>query len=159
MWSVEPAAPADAVQVLEVTRRAFRRYEGKYPVAPEPLQDDLARVQDDIGRGRVWVARNGGRVIGVVRARPLAGRQEAWEIYGLAVDPEYSQLDVGTSLVRAVEDRLRPQGVRALHLQTGLRDAPAIEFWYRVGYRPYRLDADPDPAGGYDRVWFAKEFA
>ncbi|GAB6875962.1 GNAT family N-acetyltransferase [Thermaerobacter litoralis] len=159
MWSVEPAAPADAADILTVTRKAFRQYEGKYPVAPEPLQDDLGRVQDDIARGRVWVARHGGRVIGAVRARPLGGREEAWEIYGLAVDPEFSQLDVGTSLVRAVEDRLRGQGVRALHLQTGLRDAPAIEFWYRAGYRPYRLDPDPDPAGGYDRVWFAKSFA
>lgn len=155
---MEPAAPADAGEVLAVTQRAFRPYQAKYPVAPEPLQDTLERVREDIDRGRVWVARSGSRVIGAVRVRPLGDRNGAWEIYGLAVDPEFSQLDVGTSLVRAVEDRLRRQGARALHLQTGLRDAPAIEFWYRVGYRPYRLEPDPDPAGGYDRVWFSKEW-
>ena len=158
VWSVEPATPADADQVWAVTQRAFRRYEAKYPVAPDPLKETPEQVRDDIARGRVWVARSGQRVIGAVRARPLGGRSDAYEVYDLAVDPEFSQLDVGTSLVRALEDRLRRQGVRAVHLQTGLRDAPAIEFWYRVGYRPYRLDPDPDPAGGYDRVWFAKEW-
>ena len=158
MWSVEPAVPADAEGVLAVTRKAFEPYRAKYPVPPDPLREDLEGIRQDIARERVWVARSGGRVIGAVRARPMAGRDATYELYGLAVDPEYSQLDVGKSLVWAVEDRLRQQGVRAVHLQTGLRDAPAIEFWYRLGYRPFRLDPDPDPAGGYDRVWFAKEW-
>lgn len=151
MWSVEQAREGDAEGVLAVTRRAFEQYRDKYPVPPDPLRETLEQVRADIGRGDVWVARDGDRLIGAVRARALAG---AHEIYGLAVDPDYSQLAVGTSLVRTVEARLRDRGARTVHLRTGLRDAPAIEFWYRLGYRPFRLEPDPDH--GYDRVWFEK---
>lgn len=154
MWSVEQARDDDAASALAVTQRAFARYRDKYAVPPDPLRETIDDVLADIRRGDVWVARDGERVVGVVRARELEGAREVYEIYGLAVDPDYSQLDVGRSLVRVVEERLRGRGARAIQLRTGLRDAPAIEFWYRLDYRPFRLELDPEH--GYDRVWFEK---
>jgi len=151
MWSVEEARAGDADGVLAVTRRAFSLYRDKYAVPPDPLRETIDEVRADIDRGDVWVARDGERVVGAVRVRE---REGAHEIYGLAVDPDYSRLDVGESLVRAAEERLRQRGARRIQLCTGLRDAPAIEFWYRFGYRPFRLE--PDPQHGYDRVWFEK---
>lgn len=153
MWSVEQAGEEDAGSVLAVTQRAFARYRDKYAVPPDPLRETIEHVRADIRRGDVWVARDGDRVVGAVRVRELE-LEGAHEIYGLAVDPDYSHLDVGRSLVRMVEERLRGRGTRAIQLATGLRDAPAIEFWYRLGYRPFRLE--PDPQHGYDRVWFEK---
>jgi ribosomal protein S18 acetylase RimI-like enzyme len=151
MWSIEAARSADTAAVLAVQRAAFadnqRRYESPLPELREG-EDDVRRA---IAAGGAFVARQGGEVIGAVRVRV---RGETAEVSHLAVLPEYAHLAVGRSLMAAAEDAARAAGARVMVLLTGLRDAAAIEFYLKQGYRPEALL--PDPATEIDLVRFRR---
>ncbi|MEX2356340.1 MAG: GNAT family N-acetyltransferase [Thermaerobacterales bacterium] len=152
MWSVEKAVPADASEILLVQKEAFRPNQAKYSVPLPPMQETLKELQDDMEQAEVLVARESDRVIGAVRFRR---RGDAFEVYRLAVNPAYSHLDVGQSLMQAVENRVRQSGEsQSVILETGLRDAPAIEFYLKMDYRPSELAIDQQT--GLDVVRFTK---
>ncbi len=153
MWSITPAAAEDAEPILAVQRAAFAQNQRRY-TATLPL---LRETADDLGAaiagGGTFVARQRGEVIGAVRVqvRPDAGEAE---VSHLAVLPAYAHLAVGRSLMAAAEEAAQAAGARTMVLLTGLRDAAAIEFYLKQGYRPEALL--PDPATEIDLVRFRR---
>ncbi|MDI3299057.1 MAG: GNAT family N-acetyltransferase [Bacillota bacterium] len=154
MWTVEYAATDDVASILNVQRSAFeenqRRYRFPLPQLRETDEDVLRDLRDAI----VLVARQGEEVIGAVRGR-MDG--EVCEVYDLAVDPAYAHLAVGRSLMSRIEAEALSRGATRVTLRTGLRDAPAIDFYLKLGYRPTSILRDD--LTEYDQVEFVKELA
>jgi ribosomal protein S18 acetylase RimI-like enzyme len=76
---------------------------------------------------QAWVARTAGRAIGLLllkRHSPVSA-----EIYWLGVNPECHRQGIGRSLIDAVEQRLRREGIKFLFVMTLHPDDP---------YEPYR---------------------
>lgn len=153
MWSITPAAAEDAESILTVQREAFAANQRSYESPLPQLRESLDDVRSAIAAGGTFVARQAGEVIGAVRVHVGGGGGEA-EVSHLAVLPAYAHLAVGRSLMAAAEDAAHKAGARAMVLLTGLRDAAAIEFYLKQGYRPEALL--PDPATEIDLVRFRR---
>jgi aminoglycoside 6'-N-acetyltransferase I len=86
-------------------------------------RDAIAALEDDVLVG--WVG-------------CIETYDHAWELHPLAVDPSVQRGGIGTALVRALEARLRAEGVLTLYLGTD------DEFG---GTNLYGVDLFPDVAG------------
>ena len=67
-------------------------------------------------KGRLWVAVEGGTVIGIAKLT-LGGDREAW-LHALRVDPGYRRRGVATALLQHRLDRARRLGARVARLDT-----------------------------------------
>jgi len=151
MWSIEQAAGEDASAILSVQREAFADNQRRYEAPLPQLQETEADVRGAIQAGGTFVARQSGEVIGSVQVQV---RGDSAEVSHLAVLPAYAHLAVGRSLMAAAEEAAQKRGARTMVLLTGLRDAAAIEFYLKQGYRPEALE--PDPATEIDLVRFRR---
>lgn len=152
MWSAEQAAYEDADEILRVQREAFRANQKHYDVLLPEMSETAAQLREDLTDANILVTREKKRIVGAIRYRISSGTCHA---YRLAVDPAYAHLDVGRSLMRAVEERARAdKECREIVILTRLRDAPAIAFSLKMGYRPFQLV--PDNKHFMDAVRFAK---
>jgi ribosomal protein S18 acetylase RimI-like enzyme len=153
MWSITPAAADDAASILAVQQAAFAQNQRRYTATLPQLRETVDDVSAAIAEGGSFVARQRDEVIGAVRVHVHPGSGEA-EVSHLAVRPAYAHLAVGRSLMAAAEEAAQAAGARAVVLRTGLRDAAAIEFYLKQGYRPEALL--PDPATEIDLVRFRR---
>lgn len=151
MWTVEPARPEQADEILAVQHEAFRENQKRYRIPLPELQEGRAEVEAAIAEGKVLVARQGDEVIGALR---LTVDGSTATVSHVSVLPAYAHLAVGRSLMTAAEKAAKAKGAREVVLETGLRDAPAIEFYLKLGYRPVTLV--PDDENEYDQVRFRK---
>lgn len=152
MWSVEQAVEDDVEEILRVQREAFEANQKHYEIDLPEMTETAAELLDDMTDATVLVARERNLIVGAIRYRISGGTCQA---YRLAVAPAYSHLDVGRSLMRAMEKRAEADPeCREIVIATRLRDAPAIAFSLRMGYRPFQLL--PDPNMQLDAVRFAK---
>lgn len=154
MWSVEVAGSDDAAAILEVQKAAFSRNQAKYSATLPAMAETVDELLADMKGVLVLVARQSDDIVGSARCR-MGGTE--WEVYKLAVHPGFAHLDVGRSLMGAIEDRAREAGAETIFLETGLRDAPAIEFYLNLGYRPFALA--PDDETHIDMVQFRKHLS
>lgn len=152
MWSVRFAESPDTNKVLQVQRKAFRDYQKNYRVRLAALEETPEQIAEDIARNRVLVATDGDEVIGSLRYHVDREKLTA-EVFLLAVDPAYAHLAVGRSLMARAEAEAISQQANVMLAEIGLRDAPAVEFYYRLGYRPVELRTDEHDV---DRVLFRK---
>lgn len=88
-----------------------------------------------------FVARTGDGIVGCC-ALVEAGDGTA-EIKRMFVDPEARGLSIGRRLLEALEDCARVLGLRAIRLETGIRQPEAIGLYRKFGYR------DIAPFGNY----------
>lgn len=87
--------------------------------------------------GAVFVADEGGRVVGVVsvnRQRHFTGAEDAY-VGELAVRPDAVRGGVGRRLMAAAEEWARDQGLRHLTLETGTANTAARHFYAALGYQ------------------------
>ncbi|MDI3281301.1 MAG: GNAT family N-acetyltransferase [Bacillota bacterium] len=141
LWTVERARPEQAEEILGVQAEAFRENQKKYRVPLPALTETAEDVQKVIAKGQVLVAKQGDEIIGSVR---VFVEGERASVSHLAVLPAYGHLAVGRSLMAAAEKEARSRSAQEVVLETGLRDAPAIEFYIKLGYRPIELIPDDD---------------
>ncbi|GEM_PF-5386330 len=153
MWSVTWAKKEDSQHILEVQTKAFSKNQEHYTETLPPLQENITDVEREIEAEEigVLVATQSEKVIGSVRFR---SDTDYCTVYYLAVDPAYSKLSVGRSLMKRVEEEVSNKGHNKIILEVGLLDSPAIEFYIRLGYRPFELVVDH--ANGMDQVRFKK---
>ncbi|RLV48828.1 tRNA (guanosine(37)-N1)-methyltransferase TrmD [Nocardioides mangrovicus] len=131
-WRIEPAAPADAAELLVLQLACW---------VPEalvnddlgipPLHEGLAQVQAAIATGGVRVVRSGGRLVGSVRGR-LDG--ETWEIGRLMVAPDLRGVGLGRLLLEHAES-LAPTQATTYRLFTGVASEANLRRYRRAGYR------------------------
>lgn len=105
------------------------------------------------------VARQGDALVGFLTYR-LLDEQRA-ELSWLGTAPARQGHGIGSALLRAMEARLREQGVRAVQLSTVPADfaaafAPTNAFYFRHGFRVQQRDED-FYAHGRPRLLLVKE--
>jgi putative acetyltransferase len=109
-----------------------------YPAERHHQFDLPALLGDDV---RFFVARRDGRALGcmaLVRAGPDKG-----ELKRCFVTQEARGQGAGFALLTAVEAAARQAGMRAIQLETGIRNNAALRLYRGCGYH------DRGPFGGY----------
>jgi ribosomal protein S18 acetylase RimI-like enzyme len=145
---------AHAGEALTLQRAAYvteaqAHDDPRLPPLLEPLETLRAELADP---GVVAIgARDGGRLVGVVRLRRERDDPGAAELRRLAVAPDRQGEGIGTRLLLAAEARA-PAGVTVVRLFTGEHSAGNIRLYRRHGYR----ETHRAPAGTHALVFFEK---
>jgi [ribosomal protein S18]-alanine N-acetyltransferase len=63
-------------------------------------------------------------------------------IITLDVLPEYRRAKIGSKILAAAEARLAARGIRMIHLEAAVENAPAVAFWRKHGYCEERILKD-----------------
>jgi len=92
-----------------------------------------------------------GQVIGAITGRAYYNEVH---IGDLIIDENYRGNDIGTKLVRAVEDAYRGKGYTKITLTTFGFQAP--DFYKKLGYSLEFVREDPDPK--LSKYFFCKEY-
>jgi len=71
------------------------------------------------------------KIVGFIVAE---ARSQAGHIITIDVLPEIRRAGIGSSLLRAAEDRLRAAGATVVELETAVNNAAAIQFYKRKEY-------------------------
>lgn len=143
---IEPvlAQPADAGELLVLTRACFIEDFLADPTLPMPqfretVEDTLAAMND----WRLWIIREGGRLIGTVRARTEG---DIWHIARVMVAPDIYGRGIGRSLLAFAESQA-PADVRTFVLEAAIANERNQRFYKKAGYRPVAADGLPDGLG------------
>ncbi|MGW4485841.1 GNAT family N-acetyltransferase [Amycolatopsis sp. NPDC004368] len=94
------------------------------------LHETLGEVREGITTWRVWVVRQGPRLVGSVRAREEDG---AWEIGRLMVAPDLAGRGLGRRLLAHAESQA-PSTAARFELFTGAASKRNITMYERAGY-------------------------
>lgn len=105
-----------------------------------PLLETLDEVRTWVTQWSVLTVRDGHRLVGAVRGRPI---DDTWEIGRLMVAPDLAGQGLGRHLLDRVE-QLAPSHTRTFELFTGARSTRNIRLYERAGYRIVEDDLVPD---------------
>ena len=135
MYSISRALPEDAPTMLDLQRRAFAE-EGRRSGSQDipPLTEPLDAVAKHIQEQTALVARDNGKVIGMIRGI-VEGR--VCTIRALAVDAAYRGHGIGSALLHSLERAL--SGVARFDLTTNTVMEGNVPFYERHGYRTVEL--------------------
>jgi GNAT superfamily N-acetyltransferase len=157
---VRRALPEEYDRVGELTVRAYAAF------TLGPADPYVARLRDAASRaegGELWVALDGGRLLGNVTYCPPGSpfrevsRDDEGEFRMLAVDPAARGAGAGTALATLCEERARAHGAVGMALSTLAAMTDAHRIYARLGYArdPGR---DWSPLPGVDLIAFSKAF-
>jgi ribosomal protein S18 acetylase RimI-like enzyme len=123
----------DATQILALQKLCFQSQAMLYKdFGMPPLTQTVESLEKDIRTQTVLVARNGGEIIGSVRARMIDG---ACHIERLIVHPELQGRGLGTRLMQEIEARF-PAAER-YELFTGHRSEGNLRLYNSLGYKRF----------------------
>jgi ribosomal protein S18 acetylase RimI-like enzyme len=143
------ADAADIEAVLEVVRRAFRKYVPRIGREPMPMGVDYAVP---IGRGHCRVAEIDGRIVGVLVLMPADGYLH---VETVAVAPEAQGSGVGARLLQRADEEALAAGYAEVRLYTHEAMTENIAYYARRGYRETHRTQDD----GFRRVFFTRTLA
>jgi GNAT superfamily N-acetyltransferase len=137
------ATEADAAELLVLQRccwlqEALLNNTLEIPALHESLED----VREWTKSWRVWVVRQGPRLVGAVRGKVEDGD---WEVGRLMVAPDLAGRGLGRFLLAHVESQA-PAELRRFTLFTGAKSTRNISMYERAGYR---LVDQPGPVAGH----------
>lgn len=130
---IRRAGPEDSEAVWRVHVSAIREICGSHYTPDEveawtsPLRPQS--YERSIEQGRVFVAEEGGEIVGF---GTLNVEQE--EIEAVYVSPATTRRGIGMKLLQALEAEARRLGLANLRLSSSLN---AVEFYWRAGYRSH----------------------
>ncbi len=113
---------------------------------PAPMEADYDAA---IEAGDVWVADDGGDVVGVV---VLGTEEDHLSVETVAVARSRQGGGIGSRLLAFAEDRARLRGLTHLRLYTNERMVENLEFYPMRGY----IESHRAKSDGFDRVYFVK---
>ena len=128
--------------MLAMLAESDRYYAALYRAESNHLLDASALAGPEV---TFVVARMPARVGGFgALIRHSAGFGEIKRMY---VDPVMRGMKLGRSILRALEDHARAEGLRCLRLETGVKQPEAIALYRSAGYEeiPPFADYQPDP--------------
>ena len=98
-----------------------------------------------------------GKAIAVVYCAPERMTEGTWNLYLIAVHPDYQGRGIGTALVNDLEQMLSEKGERLLLVETSSLDEyrPTQEFYQKCGYEREALIREFYQAGE-DKIVFRK---
>ena len=82
--------------------------------------------------GRVWCAKQEGKIVGFVALR---GAYEQYELLNLAVAAGYTRLGVASALIDHAFSVLAGQGVQQISLEVSTANQPAQGLYLKKGFR------------------------
>lgn len=146
-----PIRPEDAGETLTLQRAAFVQEALIYDsVQMPPLTQSLDELRAELVENLGCVAREGGRMLGAVRAQRdgdllLIGR--------IAIAPDVQGRGIGSRLLQAVEARGLEVGCREAELFTGSLSEANLRLYEREGYRE---SGRVDEGEGIEQVFLRK---
>ncbi len=147
--SLAPVRPEDAGEVLTVQRAAFVSEALIYDnVNMPPLTQTLEQVRAELTENSGWVARLGGRLVGVLRA---VEDGDALLIGRIAIAPDMQGSGIGHALLAAAEEATTASYAE---LFTGSRSEANIRLYEACGY----VQSERVPQGdGTEQVFMRKQ--
>ena len=143
---LEEATFADTPQLCELLGLLFE-LEKEFRPNPDKQAAALNTLLATPQRGRVFVAREGAAVVGMVSVQPLVSTACGGDVLlleDLVVRPTFRHRGVGSALIEHAVQFARRNGYRRITLLTDRANANAQRFYKRHGFTasdmvPYRL--------------------
>ncbi len=148
MVHVRPATEADFPPLLNVQRTAFGEYAGIYKTSGWTTET-LESLKEDAKEKHIFVAEEGGTIVGSVRFWTVAG---VCVIRLLSVGPTHQGQGVGKALIREIERATTD--AHKFYACTMLSTARNVRFFMNLGYRAEAIL--PDHYDHLDLICFAK---
>jgi len=140
------AGPADAEALLALARAAFEVYRPAIGREPAPMTADYARA---IAQDEVWVAEDGGAMLGMLVLRP--GTEDLL-LDTVAVLPVSQGQGIGRALLKLAERRAAELALSAVSLYTNEAMTENQRWYANLGYAEVRRALED----GYRRVYYRK---
>ena len=143
----EEAVPTDPDRIGRLIKSTGFFHDFEIPVAVELVEDRLAKgAASDYS---FVFAEHGQRLVGYTCYGEIACTAGSYDLYWIAVHPDYQGRGLGRILLRETEARIRARGGSRVYIETSSR--PLYEstrgFYLRCGYRQEALLADFYGAG------------
>jgi len=133
---IRPATPGD----LQLVRELWQAFDTEIPDAPwrdDDSDDDLAKLEQAIGKDVVLLAEDEGSPVGLAVAGKTGARLGF--LYILYVRPEARKRGVASELVRETAVQLRELGAEVLELEVLASNQGARSVYERFGFSPAEL--------------------
>ena len=144
------AAPSDIPRLVGLLALLFTQ-EPEFSPNAEKQSEALDAILHDRSRGRIFVARVGGKVVGMASllytiSTAEGGKAALFEDF--IVQPEYRGQGIGTRLLEYVIQQARAEGVLRITLLTDMQNERAQAMYRRGGFvgspmKPMRLKIKP----------------
>ena len=109
---------------------------------PEEVQVAVELVQERLAKGEAsgyyfMVAEQYGRLVGYTCYGPIACTQNSYDLYWIAVHPDFQRKGLGRRLIKETEILIRKAGGNRIYVDTSQRDqyASTRAFYESCGYR------------------------
>ena len=104
-----------------------------------------------------WFTYDNGKPVAIAYCAPEKMTEGTWNLYLIAVHPDYQELGYGTSMVNHLEQRLANCGERVLLIETSSLESfePTRKFYLKCGYHQEARIRDFYQAGE-DKIVFYK---
>jgi predicted N-acetyltransferase YhbS len=145
---IRPATEIDFPALLQVQQSAFGEYSGVYNVSGWTTET-LESLKEDAREKHIFVADDGGAIVGSVRFWTVAG---VCVIRLLSVSPTHQRHGVGQTLIREIERATTD--AHKFYACTMLSTARNIQFFMNLGYKAETVL--PDHYDHLDLICFAK---
>lgn len=145
---IRPANESDFPALLHVQQIAFGEYAGVYKVSGWTTET-LESLKEDAREKHIFVAEEGGTIVGSVRFWTVAG---VCVVRLLSVSPTHQRQGVGKALILEIERATID--AHKFYACTMLRTARNIQFFMNLGYRAETIL--PDHYDHLDLICFAK---
>jgi predicted N-acetyltransferase YhbS len=145
---IRAATEIDFPALLQVQQAAFGEYSGVYNVSGWTTET-LESLKEDAREKHIFVADDGGAIVGSVRFWTVAG---VCVIRLLSVSPTHQRHGVGQTLIREIERAATD--AHKFYACTMLRTARNIQFFMKLGYKAETVL--PDHYDHLDLICFAK---
>ena len=131
-FDVHRADVADASAIVAILSTAFAEYESLYtPAAFAATVPPRTEIERRIQQGAVWIAKQGGALIGTLSAVP---REQRLYLRGLGVTPSARRMGVSRALLGHAETYARISNLHALELRTSPFLHAAIRLYEQAGF-------------------------
>jgi ribosomal protein S18 acetylase RimI-like enzyme len=135
---LSPARPGDLPQLVELLGILFTQ---EAELSPDPVKQRraLELILADPSRARIYVAREGSRVVAMAVLHFATSTAEGGKVAGLEdciVHPEHRRRGVGEALLGYVLEQARAEGVLRVMLLTDGDNARAQALYRKMGFAP-----------------------
>lgn len=143
---IRHATSSDVEAVRSCVQLAYEPYTARIGRKPAPMLADYDQL---VKQGRVHVADNGQRIVGVV---VMWTHLDHVNIDNIATHPDVRGTGVGRSLLEWAELRALEEGHREIRLYTNAAMRENLSYYERQGF----LRTGQDTEDGYDRIYFSR---
>ena len=141
MDRIEQATAADIPQLADLLAILFAQ-EADFRPDREKQMRGLRLIVEAPERGRIFVARTDGKIVGMVSllftVSTAEGEPACW-LEDMVVLPEQREKGIGSRLLRHAIDYAKAHGFVRITLLTDLTNKDAIRFYRRHGFCPSEM--------------------